>query len=140
MAGFQNVSGNTDDYLDRAIFTQIKFDKPIKFISCGLSGSCAINAEGKAYAWGKFGKIAHNIPTILKSSLDNIRGDVFIEGKVGDGFIILLNKAGDVYTVGESQRGELGNQELFHDKPTRITKIPTCRSVFAGRSYCLAIT
>lgn len=63
-----------------------------------------------------------------------------MEGKVGDGFIILLNKAGDVYTMGESVHGELGNQELFHDKPSRVIKIPACRSVFAGRSYCLAIT
>ena len=37
--------------------------------------------------------------------MENIREDVFIECKVGDGFVVLLNKAGDVYTMGESNHG-----------------------------------
>lgn len=51
----------------------------------------------------------------------------------------MLNKGGDIYTIGENIHGELGNQELFHDKPTRVIKTPICRNVFAGRNYCLSI-
>lgn len=72
--------------------------------------------------------------------MENIREDVFVEAKIGDGFIVLLNKAGDVYTMGESVHGELGNMDSFHDKLTRVIKIPFCKSVYAGRSYCLAVT
>ena len=65
---------------------------------------------------------------------------MFVESKVGDGFIVLLNKGGDAYTMGENIHGELGTQELFHDKPARVIKTPIFRNIYAGRSYCLAIS
>ena len=71
--GFQITFSNTDDFLERSTFRHIPFDKTIKSISCGLSGSSALAADGSVYAWGFFGKVKYNVPTILKSALENIR-------------------------------------------------------------------
>ena len=104
-SGFQNVSSNTDDYLERSGFRPVAIDKAVKVISAGLSGSAAVTVDGSVYVWGKFGKVSFSIPSQIKSAQDNIRDDLFVDARVGDGFVFLLNNRGNAYTMGENIHG-----------------------------------
>ena len=95
------------EFKEISFFSQAKIS--VKRISCGLSHSGCVTAEGKMYLWGVTGdttntkvakdKIILKVPTQIK-----VRGSVE-QLKLGENFSIALNSRGEVFSWGVNSEG-----------------------------------
>lgn len=56
------LPGSIEEQTERTRFRVIEIAENIQSIDAGLSGASALTSDGKAFIWGRFGKILLNIP------------------------------------------------------------------------------
>jgi len=90
-------------------------------ICCGDSHTAALTQEGEVWAWGTFrdssGPIGLAEPFVLqKTPLKVIPGVQVIKICSGSDHLVMLTRAGDIFTMGNAEQGQLGriNEKFCH--------------------------
>jgi PKD repeat protein len=119
-------------------------------ISAGLRCSAAIDDNGMIWTWGlnDSGQLGNNDAIVNQSSPVSIcRSGSYVDVKVGDNFCIALDSLGTVWTWGNNNTGQLGNNEddpSFSGLANRSSPVSICRpgsyvKIGVGGAHALAI-
>lgn len=143
---------------------KVGVDEPVVQISCGDSHSAALTETGQVWVWGTFrdssgpiGLVAWSQleKTPVKVELPNQERDQVIKIASGSDHLAMLTQDGDIYTMGNSEQGQLGRvPEKFGHRggrrggqlllqPDRIhskSKSKKFKDVWAGSYNTVALT
>jgi len=110
--------------------------KTITSITCGAEYTVAIcegDDEVYSWGWGDFGRLGHGQPLDLftPKSISSLKGLKVVSVACGDTHTLAVTQAGDIYSFGRNQNGQLGNGttedslipiQILGLKGTRITR------------------
>lgn len=130
-------------------------DKDIVDISCGTSHTLLLDSIGYVYSagspeYGQLGTIEHNF-TPDKCSVPYVSVPGFtvqwpaVKIGAGDGFSVVLNQQGEVYSFGKGNYARLGQDHTVSlNNPTKITYFTKykkkIKDIAVGGRHCLAIS
>ena len=132
---------------------------PVVQVSAGDSHTAALTEEGKVWLWGTFRDSSGPIGLVewgkmeMQPVLVNLKDDVVKIISGGD-HLVMLTRDGDIYTMGNSEQGQLGRvPEMFAHRggrrggqlllaPEKIhpkTKSKVFKDVWAGSYNTVAL-
>jgi len=139
---------------------QVSLPAPVVQVSAGDSHTAALTEEGKVWLWGTFRDSSGPIGLVEWGKMEMQPVLVSVkEGVVkiisGGDHLVMLTRDGDIYTMGNSEQGQLGRvPEMFAHRggrrggqlllaPEKIhakTKSKTFKDVWAGSYNTVALT
>ncbi|EQC36619.1 hypothetical protein SDRG_06059 [Saprolegnia diclina VS20] len=129
-------------------------DVKIVDISCGVTHTAAVDAEGRVFTWGFGGSaMSDNAlglgPSSGKNQMVPALVETFIEDgcpiasiDCGDAHTVALSVDGEVWSWGRGDNGRLGNGELIsleYPEPMEFFDKVNIVQIAAGRSFTLAL-
>ncbi|GAB6029938.1 Regulator of chromosome condensation [Chamberlinius hualienensis] len=104
---------------------KVELDAVIKQISAGDSHTATLTNDGRVYLWGNFRNADGAMGLFRKDEKELRPRLITLAEKVtqiasGSDHLVMLTEAGDIYTCGNGQQGQLGRvAECFSDKGGR---------------------
>ncbi|HSA55511.1 MAG TPA: Ig-like domain-containing protein [Gemmatimonadaceae bacterium] len=135
--GSASISASTSGVVGNASVEVSIPGSPV-LVSAGFDHTCAVNAEGVAYCWGRntLGQLgdgtttSRSLPTAVQGNLR------FRTISAGQNLTCGVTIAGEGYCWGSSDRGQVGDGGLGNrTAPSRVVGVPTFSSIQAGRAH-----
>ena len=82
------------------------------------------------------------LPRSKEPISSRLEEDRFESAQVGDEFVVLLTRKGEVYSFGENIDNQLGcasEQAGFRLEPEKVGGVPLLKSVHVGRNHCFGV-
>ncbi|GAB6026272.1 Regulator of chromosome condensation [Chamberlinius hualienensis] len=104
---------------------KVELDAVIKQISAGDSHTAALTNDGQVYLWGNFRNADGSMGLFSQNEKELKPRLIILAAKVaqiasGSDHLVMLTEAGDIYTCGNGQQGQLGRiAKYFSDKGGR---------------------
>ncbi|EGR32173.1 regulator of chromosome condensation, putative [Ichthyophthirius multifiliis] len=136
----------------------------IKQISCGPFHMAAISQDGELYTWGNkdHGKLGHEIQqksnkveikrgnqnydyaegSMLPTKVQSLNGIKCKQVSCGGQFTVVLTENGEVYSFGNSMKGQLGYQseETGNFQPKKIPDLQNIINIDCGQQFSAAVS
>ena len=146
--------------MTKTCLLQVTLDGTVVQISAGDSHTAALTQEGGVFIWGTFRDSSGPIGLVQWGKMEMLPVHVILEEEVvkiisGGDHLVMLTRDGNVYTMGNSEQGQLGRvPEMFSHRggrrggqillqPDRIhakSKSRVFKDVWAGSYNTVALT
>ncbi|KDO29576.1 hypothetical protein SPRG_05532 [Saprolegnia parasitica CBS 223.65] len=126
----------------------------IKLVACGGNHTLLVTADQRVLGMGnnEFGQLgtdsmddnSENEKLRILSQpteIPSLAGQAWTSLVCGENHSMALNAAGDVFTWGKNDRGQLGRGETSEKDatPTKVPKLPTIKKLFGGWNHAFAL-